>query len=191
MVLCCFPMVPCGFPMALCHGAAIRRSPAQLCGFPMALPSQRLLRSGILFRAAVSGAAAVSPAQRQVLPRSAVGKHHLPSCSCALVRQQPHPQHLIPTPRPGDSLITHRIPASRPGGSHIRPRCARLLAKPEYFSPPDEVCCWQGGAVAQTLTPDETCCWQGPLLQIYYWQSALKPRFCAREEPKPGKYRRF
>ena len=27
----------------------------------------------------------------------------------------------------------------------IRPRCARLLAKPQYFSPPDEVCCWPGG----------------------------------------------
>ena len=26
----------------------------------------------------------------------------------------------------------------------IRPRCARLLAKPQYFSPPDEVCCWLG-----------------------------------------------
>ena len=31
-----------------------------------------------------------------------------------------------------------------PGDSLIRPRCARLLAKPEYSSPPDEVCCWQG-----------------------------------------------
>ncbi len=41
MVLCGFPMVPCGspivlccFPMMLCHGAASRRSPAQLCGLP-------------------------------------------------------------------------------------------------------------------------------------------------------------
>ena len=53
------PAQLCGFPMVPCHGAAIRHSPAQLCGFPMALLSQRLLlRCGILFRAAVSGAAA-------------------------------------------------------------------------------------------------------------------------------------
>ena len=82
MVPCGFQMVLCGFPMVLCHGAASRHSPAQLCGlpygalrlpdcwhlasfpmlaprnFPMALPSQRLLRCGIHFRAAVSGAAA-------------------------------------------------------------------------------------------------------------------------------------
>ena len=51
-------------------------------------------RCGIHFRAAVSGAAEVSPAQRQVLPRSAVGKHHLPSCSCAPARRQPHPAQM-------------------------------------------------------------------------------------------------
>ena len=113
MVPCGFPMVPCGspivlccFPMVLCHGATIRRSPAQLCGLPDGAPfaaasahsRQRSSassvpqskRCGIHFRAAVSGAAAVSPAQRQVLPRSAVGKHHLPSCSCALARQHQH-----------------------------------------------------------------------------------------------------
>ena len=34
MVVRSFPMVPCGFPMVLCHGAASRHSPAQLCGLP-------------------------------------------------------------------------------------------------------------------------------------------------------------
>ena len=32
----------------------------------------------------------------------------------------------------------------------MRPRCARLLAKPQYFSPPNEVCCWRG-AVEELL----------------------------------------
>ena len=35
-------------------------------------------------------------------------------------------------------------PHSAAASEQIRPRCARLLAKPEYFSPPDEVCCWLG-----------------------------------------------
>ncbi len=55
----------------------------------------------------------------------------------------------------------------------IRPRCARLLAKPQYFSPPDEVCCWPGrrggspgkrrrlgGVVAGREPPAQrTACW--------------------------------
>ena len=40
----------------------------------------------------------------------------------------------------------------------IRPRCARLLAKPKYSSPPDEVCCWQG---RRGGAPSGRCCWQG------------------------------
>ncbi|MDY3134860.1 MAG: hypothetical protein SOW22_05485, partial [Candidatus Egerieousia sp.] len=42
------------------------------------------------------------------------------------------------------------------------PRCTRLVAKPEYSSPPDEVCCWQGrrgtaagrGSVAESHRED-------------------------------------
>ncbi|MDD5962684.1 MAG: hypothetical protein PUC92_01760 [bacterium] len=59
VALCVLPMVPCGFPMV---------APRI---FPMALPSQRHPlpyrgpgAASSLFRAAVSGAAAVSPAQR-------------------------------------------------------------------------------------------------------------------------------
>ena len=29
-----------------------------------------------------------------------------------------------------------------------------MLAKPEYFSPPDEVCCWPGGAAAESHRED-------------------------------------
>ena len=153
MVLCGFPIVLCCLPMVLCHGAAGRRSPAQLCGLPygavprrchQALTSAALRasrwcsfrsgffaaasahsrqrssassvpqskRCGIHFRAAVSGAAAVSPAQRQSLRRS--GKFFRAAQS--------------------GSIICHPAAAPRPGGSHIRPRCARLLAKPEIFS---------------------------------------------------------
>ena len=79
MVLCSFPMVPCGFPMVpcgspivlccfpmvLCHGAASRHSPAQLCG--MGAHGLRGRVSRLRW------------------------KHHLPSCSCALARRQPHP----------------------------------------------------------------------------------------------------
>ncbi|MGM9722008.1 MAG: hypothetical protein ACI3YW_05270, partial [Candidatus Egerieousia sp.] len=34
----------------------------------------------------------------------------------------------------------------------------RLLAKPEYSSPPDEVCCWQGRRGEE---PSGRYCWQG------------------------------
>ena len=47
-------------------------------------------------------------------------------------------------------------------------------------------CSSLSGAAAQTLTPDEVCCWQGALWQICYWQSAQKPRFCARKARKRG-----
>ena len=57
--------------------------------------------------------------------------------------------------RPNYSHIQHLTPSPRPGSSLIRPRCARLLAKPEYSSPPNEVCCWQG-APCQLR-----CCWPG------------------------------
>ena len=67
--------------------------------------------------------------------------------------------------RPGNSLITHRILAPQPGDSLIRLRCARLLAKPESFSPLDEVCCWPGcrgaepsGSKSDQGAPD---CWPG------------------------------
>ena len=56
----------------------------------------------------------------------------------------------------------------------IRPRCARLLAKPQYSSPPDEVCCWPGcrggspgerhslgGAAAGKGTAGTEDCWPG------------------------------
>ena len=46
--------------------------------------------------------------------------------------------------------------------------CARLLAEPEYFSPPDEVCCWLGrrGEAADqpgrcSEEPSGSCCWPG------------------------------
>ena len=63
MVLCGFPMVaPRIFPMAvLCVLPMLAPRIFPMLSpliFPMALPSQRLLRCGILFRAAVSGAAA-------------------------------------------------------------------------------------------------------------------------------------
>ena len=50
-----------------------------------------------------------------------------------------------------------------------------MLAKPEYFSPPDEVCCWPGGAAAESHRedvagqgrcggePSGRCCWPGTL----------------------------
>ena len=86
-----------------------------------------------------------------------------------------------PYPQPNGSNLLHLIPASWPGDSLIRPRCARLLAKPEYSSPPGEVCCWprrlgedagrvhRGGSVAQGAkevllagTPWWlSCCWPG------------------------------
>ncbi|MDY3293059.1 MAG: hypothetical protein SOX79_00790 [Candidatus Egerieousia sp.] len=105
-----FPMVPCGFPMV-----APRIFPMlSPLIFPMALPSQRHPlpyrgpgAASSLFRAAVSGAAAVSPAQRS-------GKFFRAAQS--------------------GSTICHPAAAPQPGGSHIRPRYARVLAKPEYFS---------------------------------------------------------
>ena len=57
--------------------------------------------------------------------------------------------------RPNYSHIQHLTPSPRPGSSLIRPRCARLLAKPEYSSPPNEVCCWQGAPWQLR------CCWSG------------------------------
>ena len=42
------------------------------------------------------------------------------------------------------------MPHTAAASQQIRPRCARLLAKPEYSSPPDEVCCWPG-AMAELL----------------------------------------
>ena len=33
-----------------------------------------------------------------------------------------------------------------------------MLAKPEYFSPPDEVCCWPGRCGGE---PSGRCCWPG------------------------------
>ena len=146
MVPCGFPMVPCGFPMVLCHGAAIRRSPAQLCGLPygaVRLPDACTshLPDGAPFAAASSlrhqpivasaalplpcrspGAAAVSPAQRQFLPRSAVGKHHLPSCSCAPARRQPHPAQICQSAsQTGDLLRQMRFVAGR--GRHREETC--------------------------------------------------------------------
>ena len=38
-----------------------------------------------------------------------------------------------------------------------------MLAKPEYFSPPDEVCCWQG-------VPCQRCCWQGRCSGTAGWE---------------------
>ena len=62
VVLCVFPMVVRSFPMAvLCLLPMLAPRIFPMLSpliFPMALPSQRLLRCGILFRAAVSGAAA-------------------------------------------------------------------------------------------------------------------------------------
>ena len=45
----------------------------------------------------------------------------------------------------------------------IRPRCARLLAKPQYFSPPNEVCCWPGRRCGARTLPrvcgtERRCC---------------------------------
>ena len=65
-----------------------------------------------------------------------------------------------------------------------------MLAKPEYSSPPDEVCCWPGRYREET-------CWQKrtktPILcskclktGVPKAKSAQKPRFCARNARKWG-----
>ena len=65
-----------------------------------------------------------------------------------------------------------------------------MLAKPEYFSPPNEVCCWPGRYREET-------CWQKrtktPILcskclktGVPKAKSAQKPRFCARYARKWG-----
>ena len=55
----------------------------------------------------------------------------------------------------GDGYIYMNKCSERPhtaaASLQIRPRCARLLAKPEYFSPPNEVCCWQGAPSGRNL----------------------------------------
>ena len=49
-------------------------------------------------------------------------------------------------------------PHSAAASQQIRPRCARLLAKPEYSSPPNEVCGWTGRRDGK---PSGRCGWQG------------------------------
>ena len=47
-------------------------------------------------------------------------------------------------------------PHSAAASQQIRPRCARLLAKPEYFSPPNEVCGRPGHRGEER---SGRCCW--------------------------------
>ena len=59
--------------------------------------------------------------------------------------------------------------------SQIRPRCARLLAKPEYFSPPDEVCCWPGRRSGAADLPGRQCRLAGT------WRRAIEKMLPARD----------
>ena len=46
-----------------------------------------------------------------------------------------------------------------------------MLAKPEYFSPPNEVCCWQGAV--KTAQAPRWSCWPGQVLAGAPWRRAI------------------
>ena len=46
-----------------------------------------------------------------------------------------------------------------------------MLAKPEYFSPPNEVCCWRGAV--KTGQAPRWSCWPGQVLARAPWRSAI------------------
>ena len=48
-----------------------------------------------------------------------------------------------------------------------------MLAKPEYFSPPDEVCCWQG---RRGGAPSGRCCWPGRRDRVVAGRGAVAER---------------
>ena len=108
----CFPMEPCGFPAGSCFSMMPE-------GLPRRISTQRLPRSGNLFRTDLRFASSLP--QRfacGLLPFTRdMGFHGL----CGRV------------PDPAGSIICHPAAAPWPGDSLIRSRCARLLAKPEYF----------------------------------------------------------
>ena len=126
MVLCGFPIVLCCLPMVLCHGAASRRSPAQLCGLPygavprrchQALTSAALraslwcsFRSGFFF-AAASSSVPRSPALQQSLQRSGSLSGAAASSSAQRSREA---SFAILQLRPGQAAASSPIGYQRP-----------------------------------------------------------------------------
>ena len=130
MVPCGFPMALCSFPMVLCHGATIRRSPVQLCGLPYGAVPRRCHQA--LTSAALRASRWCSFHSGFFAAASAHSRQRSSASS---------------------------VPQSQ--------RCSSLFRAAV------------SGAAAVSSVPRSPA-----LQQICYWQSAQKPRFCAREDGK-------
>ena len=133
----CFPMEPCGFPAGSyspkvpCF-ALWSCFPMVLCAVPggscFSMMPERLPRR-------ISHASA--SAERQPLPHR-LPLRSIPPAALRLRAPPIHEGHGAPRSVRKSSRLRwkHYLPSctcARPGCSLIRPRCTRLLAKPEYF----------------------------------------------------------
>ena len=120
----CFPMVLCAFPGGSCF-------PMVLCAFPAGSCLS------MVSPAPAENLHATAPAERQPLPHR-LPLRSIPPAALRLRAPPIHEGHGAPRSVRKSSRLRwkHYLPSctcARPGCSLIRPRCTRLLAKPEYF----------------------------------------------------------